>query len=157
MSLYLHVPFCRSMCWYCGCHTSVTRRNDPIAVYAAALRSEAQLVADALRHRARVTHIHFGGGTPTIMSPELFVDLIGALRHSYFVVPEAELAVEIDPRTLSEAMTQALGTRRHSRQSRVQSFDPKVQRAINRVQSFGQTATAARWLRRVGVRGINLI
>jgi oxygen-independent coproporphyrinogen III oxidase len=156
MSLYLHVPFCRSMCWYCGCHTSVTRRNEPIAVYAAALRNEAQLVADALRHRARVTHIHFGGGTPTIMSPELFVDLIGALRHSYFVVPEAEIAVEIDPRTLSEPMTLALGYCGVARASLgVQSFDPKVQHAINRVQSFEQTATAARRLRQVGLRGIN--
>ena len=156
LSLYVHVPFCRSMCWYCGCHTSVTRRDEPIAVYAAALRCEAQLVAEALAHRRRITHIYFGGGTPTIMSPELFVDIMGALRHSYFVAPEAEIAVEIDPRTLSEPMTQALGHCGVTRASLgVQSFDPKVQRAINRVQSFEQTATVARRLRQMGVRGIN--
>ena len=155
MSLYLHVPFCRSMCWYCGCHTSVTRGNEPIAVYAAALRREAQLVADAVRHRARVTHIHFGGGTPTIMSPELFVDLIGALRHSYFVVPGAEIAVGIDPRTLSEPMTQALGYCGVTRASLgVQSFDPRVQRAINRVQSIEQTATGGDVLVGLGASAI---
>ena len=113
------------------------------------------LVAER-RHRRPISQIHFGGGTPTIMSPELFVDVMGALRHSYFVAPEAEIAVEIDPQTLSEPMTQALGHCGVTRASLgVQSFDPKVQRAINRVQSFEQTATVARRLRQMGVRGIN--
>ena len=88
-SIYLHVPFCRSMCWYCGCHTSVTKRDDPIAVYAAApaLRGRpGRRARSASACRSR--HIHFGGGTPTIMSPETFVDLIGALRHSFFVLPD---------------------------------------------------------------------
>ena len=67
-SLYLHVPFCRSMCWYCGCHTSVARRAEPIAIYQAALRCEIELVAEALPHRAKVAHIHFGGGTPTVLN-----------------------------------------------------------------------------------------
>ena len=108
-SIYLHVPFCRSMCWYCGCHTSVTKRDDPIATYAAGLRSEARLVAETIGQRMPISHVHFGGGTPTIMSPETFVDLVGALRYSFFVVPDAEIAVEIDPRTLTEAMVEALG------------------------------------------------
>ena len=84
-SIYLHVPFCRSMCWYCGCHTSVTKRDDPIATYAAGLRTEARLVAETIGQRMPVSHVHFGGGTPTIMSPETFVDLVGALRYSFFV------------------------------------------------------------------------
>ena len=103
-SIYLHVPFCRSMCWYCGCHTSVTKRDDPIAIYAAGLRTEAHLVAETIGQRMPVSHVHFGGGTPTIMSPEAFVDLVGALRYSFFVLPDAEIAVEIDPRTLTEPM-----------------------------------------------------
>jgi hypothetical protein len=70
-SLYLHVPFCRSMCWYRGCHTSVARREEPIAVYAGALRCEIDLVSSQADRRIQVDHIHFGGGTPTIMSPEL--------------------------------------------------------------------------------------
>jgi len=69
-SLYLHVPFCRAMCWYCGCHTSVARRDEPIAVYAAALRCEIDLVSRQTDRRLEVDHVHFGGGTPTIMAPE---------------------------------------------------------------------------------------
>src|SRR5665213_292942 len=155
-SLYVHVPFCRSMCWYCGCHTSVTRREEPIAVYAAALRCEIDLVAKAIPHRARVAHIHFGGGTPTIMAPELFTDLIESLRSSFFVLAGSEIAVEIDPRTLTLPMIDAMGYGGVSRVSLgVQSFDTAVQRAINRIQSFEQTATAADGLRKAGVNAIN--
>lgn len=155
-SLYLHVPFCRSMCWYCGCHTSVTRRDEPIAVYAAALRCEIDLVAGAIPHRAKVAHIHFGGGTPTIMAPELFTDLIESLRGSFFVLAGAEIAVEIDPRTLTLPMIEAMGYGGVSRASLgVQSFDPVVQRAISRNQSFEQTAMAAEGLRKAGVSAIN--
>jgi oxygen-independent coproporphyrinogen-3 oxidase len=155
-SIYLHVPFCRSMCWYCGCHTSVTQRDEPIATYAAGLRTEARLVAETIGHRMPISHVHFGGGTPTIMSPETFADLVGALRYSFFVLPEAEIAVEIDPRTLTEQMTEVLGYCGVNRASLgVQSFDPAVQRAINRMQSFEHTAAAVEHLRRVGVGRIN--
>src|ERR1019366_1028603 len=150
------VPFCRSMCWYCGCHTSVVRRDEPVAVYAAALRCELDLVSRQIERRMQVDHIHFGGGTPTIMAPELFVDLIGSIRQAFFVLASAEIAVEIDPRTLTGAMIDALGFGGVNRASLgVQSFDPVVQRAINRVQSFEETAHAPVGLRRVGITGIN--
>ncbi|WP_076862167.1 oxygen-independent coproporphyrinogen III oxidase [Bradyrhizobium mercantei] len=155
-SIYLHVPFCRSMCWYCGCHTSVTKKDDPIAIYASGLRTEAHLVAESIGHRQPISHIHFGGGTPTIMTPETFADLVGALRYSFFVVPEAEIAVEIDPRTLTEPMTEALGFSGVNRASLgVQSFDPAVQRAINRLQGFDQTARCVEGLRRNGIGKLN--
>jgi oxygen-independent coproporphyrinogen-3 oxidase len=155
-SLYLHVPFCRSMCWYCGCHTTVARRDGPIALYQSALRCEIELVAREIGRRMRVEHIHFGGGTPTIMAPESFSDLIGALRHAFFVLPSAEIAVEIDPRRLSAAMVEALALGGVNRASLgVQSFDPLVQRAINRLQSFEETAAATANLRRAGVAGVN--
>jgi oxygen-independent coproporphyrinogen III oxidase len=142
-SLYLHIPFCRSMCWYCGCHTSIARRDEPIAVYASALRCEIDLVSKQLGRRVQVDHIHFGGGTPTIMAPESFVDLIGSIRHSFFVLPAAEIAVEIDPRRLSPSMIDALAYGGVNRASLgVQSFDPMVQQAINRVQRFEETAVA---------------
>lgn len=156
-SLYLHVPFCRAMCWYCGCHTTLTRHDNPIDAYAAALRSEAQLVADTIGRRLPVAHIAFGGGTPTIMSPEAFAEVMGALRRLYAVQPDAEIAIEIDPRTLTEAMTGTLGRCGVNRASLgVQSFDADVQRAINRVQSFDQTERAVRDLRRAGIAKINL-
>ena len=155
-SLYLHVPFCRSMCWYCGCHTTIARRDEPISQYAAALRCELDLVSRRIERRMKVDHIHFGGGTPTIMAPELFVDLMGAIRQSFFVLPSAEIAVEIDPRTLTGRIVDALGLAGVTRASLgVQSFDPVVQRAINRVQSFEETAEAVTSLRRAGIAGIN--
>jgi oxygen-independent coproporphyrinogen-3 oxidase len=155
-SLYLHVPFCRSMCWYCGCHTSIARRDEPIADYAAALRCELDLVSRRIERRMKVNHIHFGGGTPTITAPDLLVDLIGAIRRAFFVLPSAEVAVEIDPRTLTGRMVDALGLSGFNRASLgVQSFDPIVQRAINRVQSFEETAEAVANLRRAGISGIN--
>jgi oxygen-independent coproporphyrinogen III oxidase len=155
-SIYLHIPFCRSMCWYCGCHTSVVRRDESVAVYASALRCEIELVSRQVDRRIQVDHIHFGGGTPTIMAPESFADLIGAIRHSFFVLPAADIAVEIDPRTLTDAMVDALAYGDVNRVSLgVQSCDPIVQRAIHRVQSFDQTAAATANLRRAGIRGVN--
>jgi oxygen-independent coproporphyrinogen III oxidase len=155
-SLYLHVPFCRSMCWYCGCHTQIARRDQPVSVYAAALRCELDLVSRQIQRRIKVDHIHFGGGTPTIMAPELFVDLIGSIRHCFLVLPTAEIAVEIDPRTLTGPVVEALELGGVNRASLgVQSFDPVVQRAINRLQSFEETAQAVTRLRRAGIAGIN--
>src|SRR5215831_3835041 len=155
-SLYLHVPFCRSMCWYCGCHTTVARRDEPIAVYERALRCEIELVARQIDRRMRVDHIHFGGGTPTIMAPESFTDLMGAIRQCFFVLPSAEVAIEIDPRRLSAPMIDALALGGVNRASLgVQSFDREVQHAINRVQTFEETAAAAGNLRRAGIAGLN--
>ena len=155
-SLYVHVPFCRSMCWYCGCHTTVARRDDPIAGYLAALRREITLVADAAGAGLPAAHIHFGGGTPTILQPGDFVLLAGLLRREFAVAADAEFAVEIDPRTLTAAMTTALGQAGVTRASLgVQSFDAVVQKAINRVQSFEQTAAAVEGLRRAGIGAVN--
>ena len=155
-SLYLHVPFCRAMCYYCGCHTTVARRDQPIATYESALRCEIDQVVRQIDRRLPVEHIHFGGGTPTIMAPESFADLMGLIRHCFFVTSSAEIAVEIDPRTLSSPMIEALALGGVNRASLgVQSFDAKVQRAINRLQSFEQTEAAASGLRRAGISGIN--
>jgi oxygen-independent coproporphyrinogen-3 oxidase len=156
-SLYLHVPFCRAMCWYCGCHTSITRHDGPITAYVALLRREIDLVADRLEGAPQVRHIHFGGGTPTVMTPEAFGSLVAALRARFPFDPAAELAIEIDPRTLVPEMTEALGRAGVTRASLgVQSFDPVVQEAIRRRQDFDETASAVVGLRAAGVRGINL-
>jgi oxygen-independent coproporphyrinogen-3 oxidase len=155
-SLYLHVPFCRSMCWYCGGHTTVVRSEEPIAVYEAALRCEVDMVARQIGRRIQVDHVHFGGGTPTIMAPESLTDLIGAIRQSFFVLPSAEIAIEIDPRTLSSAIIDALALGGVNRASLgIQSFDPVVQYTINRVQSFEETARAVENLRRAGISALN--
>ncbi|MDI9847401.1 oxygen-independent coproporphyrinogen III oxidase [Rhodoblastus sp. 17X3] len=155
-SLYLHVPFCRSMCWYCGCHTTIAQRDAPIADYLAVLRREIELVTTRISPRLDVRHVHFGGGTPTIMAPEEFSGLIDLLREKFLVDASAEIAVEIDPRRLTSAMTAALGRAGVNRASLgVQSFDPIVQKAINRLQSIEQTAMATAGLRAAGVGGVN--
>jgi oxygen-independent coproporphyrinogen-3 oxidase len=156
VSLYIHVPFCRSMCWYCGCHTTITKQDAPIVDYLATLRREIEIVTERIQHPLPVRHIHFGGGTPTIMAPDEFIKLVGLFRERFAIASDAEIAVEIDPRTLTPAMTSALGRAQVTRASLgVQSFDPAVQRAINRVQTVAQTAAAADGLRAAGVRGVN--
>ncbi len=156
VSLYLHVPFCRSMCWYCGCNTTISRRNEPIAEYLAALRREIGMVASHVARPLRINHIHFGGGTPTIMMPSQFSELMSILRQKFTLLSDAEVAVEIDPRTLTREMILELGASGVTRASLgAQSFDPAVQQAINRIQSFKDTAAATEQLRAAGVRGIN--
>ncbi len=155
-SLYLHVPFCRSMCWYCGCHTTITQRDAPIVDYLEVLRREIGLVAERLTGQLPVRHVHFGGGTPTIMEPSELLGLMALMRQRFSLDNGTEVAVEIDPRTLTRTMTVALGEAGVTRASLgVQSFDPVVQKAINRIQSFEQTARATEGLRAAGMRGIN--
>lgn len=156
-SLYLHIPFCRAMCWYCGCHTTVALRDPPLGDYLALLRREIDSVAGHLRAPLDVRHIHFGGGTPTILAPGDFVALVALLRRRFAVHAEAEIAVEIDPRHLSGAMIQALREAGVNRASLgVQSFDPLVQRAINRIQSVAQTEAVMTGLREAGIEAVNL-
>jgi oxygen-independent coproporphyrinogen-3 oxidase len=156
ISLYLHVPFCRSMCWYCGCHTTISGRDEPIASYLEVLRREIEMVASQLGRRQPVKYVHFGGGTPTIMKPAQFISLIDLLSDRFDVVEDAELAIEIDPRTITREMLAALQESGINRASLgVQTFDPKVQQSINRIQSLECTAETVAGLRRAGVQRIN--
>nr|WP_047574591.1 oxygen-independent coproporphyrinogen III oxidase [Methylobacterium sp. ZNC0032] len=155
-SLYLHVPFCRSMCWYCGCHTTVALRNGPIVDYLAALRGEIALVAEKLAAPLDVRHVHFGGGTPTILEPRDFAALVALLRQHFGLHRSAEIAVEIDPRRLGADMIAALAEAGVNRASLgVQSFDPAVQKAINRIQSVEQTAAVVAGLRGAGIAAVS--
>ncbi|AJD46124.1 oxygen-independent coproporphyrinogen III oxidase [Rhizobium sp. SEMIA 4085] len=156
VSLYLHIPFCRSMCWYCGCHTTITKQDRPILDYLDVLRQEIALVASRAKQPLLVQNVHFGGGTPTIMRPKEFVDLMKHLRNAFKLRSGAEIAVEIDPRTLAREMVGALAEGGVCRASLgVQSFDPVVQAAINRNQTFEQTEAAVQQLRKAGIGGIN--
>src|SRR5690349_18909970 len=101
LSLYFHVPFCKSMCWYCGCHTKIVARYNPIAEYLDLLTREIDLIADALPGAMLVRHIHFGGGTPTMIAPADFERLMSHVRTRFTLVAGCEVAVEIDPRTLT--------------------------------------------------------
>ncbi|UWU75671.1 oxygen-independent coproporphyrinogen III oxidase [Bradyrhizobium huanghuaihaiense] len=156
ISLYLHVPFCRSICWYCGFPTSRTRSERPIRNYLAALKDEIRLVAEQAPPALPVNDVHFGGGTPTIIAPTEFLGVMELLRRCFAFTKSATIAVEIDPRAFTAEMVETLEAAGISRASiGVQSFDPVVQRTVNRVQSDVQTASVVESLRRHGIRRIN--
>ncbi len=157
LSLYVHVPFCDRLCWYCGCHTKIVARYDPIADYLKALEAEIGMVADLVAGRQRVTHVHWGGGTPTILSASDISALAGWLRQGFAFASGAELAVEIDPCSFDAARAEALADAGINRVSLgVQDVNDEVQVAINRVQPFEVTAGVVEMLRRVGIDQINL-
>lgn len=156
ISLYLHIPFCRSMCWYCGFPVSITRRDASIDSYLGVLREEISLVADKAPQQLTVSDVHFGGGTPNLMKPVQFVALMEFLRRRFSFPETATIAVEIDPRIFKVELAEALEAAGVNRASLgVQSFDPVVQNAINRVQTEEQIALAVANLRGHAVKGIN--
>ena len=156
ISLYLHVPFCKQQCWYCGCNMKLAARYSPVATYVQHLLLEIDLIADALPARMAVSHLHFGGGTPTVLDPE---DLAGVMTHlsrRFELLPDAEIAIESDPRALSDSMIARIGTLGFNRASfGVQEFDPKVQAAINRIQPPEMVERAIEGFRAAGVPNIN--
>ncbi|WP_150852037.1 oxygen-independent coproporphyrinogen III oxidase [Sinorhizobium arboris] len=156
VSLYLHVPFCRSICWYCGFPTTSTRREAPVLNYLAVLREEIRLVAEQAPQALLVSDVHFGGGTPNLIGPAEFLALIEVLRRRFAFTKTATVAVEIDPRTFTMEMAEALGKAGVTRASLgVQSFDPVVQVAVNRVQTEAQIAAALENLRQHGTSRVN--
>jgi len=156
-SLYLHVPYCASLCWYCGCSMQVTRHEGRIAAMVDLIGRELALVEARLPDRPALSHVHWGGGTPSIIGADAFLRLMRAVERVFAVRGEAERAIEIDPRTLDEPMVEALAAAGINRASLgVQSFDETVQRAINRVQSPAMTGKAAAALRRAGIAALSV-
>jgi oxygen-independent coproporphyrinogen-3 oxidase len=157
ISLYAHLPFCDTLCWFCGCNTKITRQYQPIATYLEALHAEAASVAALLPHGAHARHIHWGGGSPTILSANDILQLMEHTRRHFNVAAEAEFAVEIDPRGLDHARIDALAEAGLTRVSiGVQDFAPAVQAAINRVQSVEETRAVIDRFRDHGVRSLNI-
>lgn len=156
ISLYLHVPFCQALCSYCGCHTTVTQQPDRIARYADLLRREIALTANAIGRRQRVTHIHWGGGTPTALAQADFASISRLIAARFAIDAGAEIAIELDPRHFGIDDAKMLADAGINRASLgVQDFDPVVQQAIGRIQSFEQTARIVELLRHIGVDGIS--
>ena len=156
LSLYLHVPYCRELCWYCGCNMKLASKNAPITEYADTLIEEVRLVARHMPGRMRVSHLHWGGGTPTALEPRDLARVMDEVRAHYDFLPDAELAIESDPRTLRSDMIDCIGELGFTRASfGVQEFDVNVQNAINRFQPPLMVERAVEGLRRVGVSRIN--
>lgn len=157
LSIYIHIPFCREMCWYCGCHTTVVNRRAPIDRYVSSLVSEIRLVAGKLGGGRKASHLHWGGGSPTLLPSSAIALVSSEIGQIFSFEADSEIAVEVDPRTLTKEVAEAFARAGTNRASLgVQSFDPRVQAAINRVQSFETTLSAANLLRRHGIEGINL-
>ncbi len=157
VSLYLHIPYCRELCTYCGCNTKITRRYAPVAEYVADLQAEIDLVGGHLSQPLAVSHVHFGGGTPNILASQDFLALMGSLWRNFKFGPETETAVEIDPRLLTRDMAEAMAAGGVNRVSiGVQDLNEQVQEAINRVQPLEVVKMAVEHLRRAGIHNINL-
>ncbi len=157
ISLYLHIPYCDKLCWFCACHTKQTRHYEPVTAYLRSLHAEIATVASLVTGKGRVRAVHFGGGSPTMLKPEDMVALGTVLRNSFAFVPGAKISVEIEPNDMDDARLDALAEIGMTRASLgVQDFDPKVQKAINREQSFLQTKAVVDGVRSRGVESVNL-
>ena len=157
ISLYMHIPYCAEMCWYCGCMTKIVKRYAPISSYVDSLTAEIDLVASHLPERYRAGAVHWGGGSPTILNADDWKRTFATLHNRFDFGDDADIAVEMDPRTTTPEYVQALADCGVNRVSiGVQDFDPKVQQAINRVQPYEVTARVVGWLREAGITNINL-
>ncbi|MDJ0951895.1 MAG: oxygen-independent coproporphyrinogen III oxidase [Alphaproteobacteria bacterium] len=156
LSLYLHVPFCRQLCWYCGCHMMVANRDERVTAYARLLEDELQILARSLPPKPRLAHIHWGGGSPSILSEPDFARLMERIGQLFTLDPDCEVAMEVDPRDLGPDQARAMARAGVNRASLgVQDFSPHVQQKINRIQPYEQVALAADALRAAGIKRLN--
>jgi len=157
LSLYVHLPFCEERCTFCGCTVVITRKREVAARYLEYLEREIDLVARALGRRRRVRQYHWGGGTPTYLSTDQIDRLHGVIAERFDILPDAEVAIEVDPRVTSLAQLETLRRHGFNRLSMgVQDFTPEVQTAVNRVQSEASTQAIFDEARRLGFTSINI-
>jgi oxygen-independent coproporphyrinogen-3 oxidase len=158
LSLYLHLPFCESLCFFCACTVVITSNHVVEEPYLALVEKEIDWVAERAGAGTReVIQLHWGGGTPTYLSPEHISRLAGKLRRSFRFAADAEVGVEVDPRVTTPAHLDALSHAGFNRLSMgVQDFDPEVQKSINRVQPFEDTRDLVRTARAMGFESVNV-
>ena len=155
LSLYIHVPFCTELCFYCGCNTRAVRKREPVETYTERLLDEVARL-EGLAGR-KLTHLHWGGGTPSILGPELLETIAARLAAIFDLSGLKEHAIELDPRRLDKPLVRTLGTIGVTRASLgVQDASPHVQQAIGRVQPFVLVERAADWLRAAGITNLNV-
>ncbi|MEJ2019271.1 MAG: oxygen-independent coproporphyrinogen III oxidase [Maritimibacter sp.] len=157
VSLYVHVPFCRRLCWFCACRTQGTATAEPVAAYVETLKQEIELVKARLPEGVTLEHLHWGGGTPTLLEPAMITDLAGAIFDMAPLAPGAQFSVEIDPTEVDGPRLDALAAAGLNRASiGVQDFDPMIQEVIGRPQSYEITREAVDGLRERGIRSLNV-
>ncbi|MFH1518433.1 MAG: oxygen-independent coproporphyrinogen III oxidase [Pseudomonadota bacterium] len=152
ISVYAHIPFCERLCWYCGCATSVPNGYGRIAAYVGVLHKEVDLWAEALGPHGGLAHLHLGGGSPNSLSAGDMGGLIGHISRRFGLRPDAEIAMELDPRVLSEDQVEAMAVAGVNRVSLgVQTLNAQVQTAINRVQPREQVERVIACLNAAGI------
>jgi oxygen-independent coproporphyrinogen III oxidase len=155
VSLYLHIPFCEMICYYCGCNTGAAGNRTRVETYLAALHQEIAAVARLMSSSARVRRIAFGGGSPNAIEPAEFLELVSAL-HQHFALESPEWSIELDPRSMNPAWGRAIAEAGITRASMgVQTFAPHCQTAIGREQSPALISRTIEWLRAAGVTSLN--
>lgn len=156
VSLYIHVPFCRRLCWFCACRTQGTQSLDPVRNYVETLLAEIAALKARMAPGVQLSRLHWGGGTPTLLPPDLIARLAGAVFAAFPLAEGGEFSVEIDPSEIDAARMAALAAVGMNRASiGVQDFDPLIQETIGRPQSFEVTAEAVRLIRDHGVVSLN--
>ncbi|OFX04412.1 MAG: oxygen-independent coproporphyrinogen III oxidase [Alphaproteobacteria bacterium RIFCSPHIGHO2_12_FULL_63_12] len=156
LSLYVHIPFCRQMCWYCGCNMRVENDYGRALRYVRALNNEIGTVGRRLGGAGRPLSVHFGGGTPNFLKVAEIGDILGAIELALGLTDGTRLAIELDPRLIGDGDVERLAALGFNRMSLgVQDFDPGVQAAINRIQSFEMIESAVGDMRRVGVNDVS--
>lgn len=158
LSLYVHLPFCEKLCYFCGCTVVITGKNHETEDgYLALLERESAWLASRIDRSRPVVQLHYGGGTPTYFDPERLERLAEALHTGFTFAPDAELGVEIDPRVTTTAHLETLRRTGFNRLSMgVQDFDPKVQEAVNRIQPFEATRDLTAAARSMGFSSVNM-
>ena len=156
LSLYVHIPYCDRLCWFCACHTKQTLRYEPVEAYLRGLHAEIAAIGGRVDRAAPVTALHFGGGSPTLLRPDDLLALKACLEANFSFAGNAEISVEMDPNDLDDERHDALAAIGMTRASLgIQDFDPRVQKAINRIQTFEQTRGVVEAARARGVRSVN--
>ena len=156
ISLYMHVPFCRRLCWFCACRTQGTQSMEPVRAYAETLLAELALLRSRMAPGVRLSRLHWGGGTPTLLTPDLIARLAGAVFDAFPLAEGGEFSVEIDPSEIDAPRMAALAAAGMNRASiGVQDFDPMIQEAIGRPQSFQLTAETVTLIRDHGIASLN--
>ncbi len=156
LSVYVHVPFCESVCYYCACNKVITKHHERSAEYLAALDVEIELHAAELGRQHAVSQLHFGGGSPTFLSDDELTALMASLKRGFTLAPGAEISIEVDPRTASPARLRHIAGLGFNRISfGIQDFDAAVQQAVHRVQSFDSVRDLIVEARALGFESIN--
>jgi oxygen-independent coproporphyrinogen-3 oxidase len=157
LSLYFHIPFCESLCWFCGCTTIITTRRDKGAHYIHYLDKEMDMMSARVNPERKAVQLHWGGGTPTFLAPDDIRRLGQSIRKHFILAPDIEAGVEMDPRRLTRDHIAALREAGFNRASiGVQDFDPAVQSAVHRIQPRDLTEQAMQWAREAGFQSVNL-